>query len=257
MRKLPVTLVFLTTSKGHFGRRTDWRLTLADIDRQLPLEHFGGLVASLKVTPGDEAIGREMEAELVARGFKVSTAVAAWSRGTSHQVAYNQDLIRISQHPEVHAQPYVWVIEDDGAILIHNGSLEKLLADSVALLASDPNVVSVRLRRRGDDRGPEVPCPWGPRLFASQDLNFQPWLARSRDFQLAALCIERAPALQAAMQIEMLWRHVMDGFTRSACRHAVWECDVAESIHLGVPEPAHSAALLQLNLSTPTPPCTK
>lgn len=249
MTRAPITLLFFTTTRGHFSRRTDWKLTLDDIDRQLPLSTFGARLASLKVTPGDEEIGAVMQRELEARGFRVIAITADWQRGHSHQVAYCEDAIRLSRQPEVHAHPYVWWIEDDGAIRCHDGSLARLLADSTSMLAADPDLLTVRLRRRADDRGPVVPVTYGdPRLFHSEDLNFQPFVARARDLQLAALCVERNPEAQATVQIERLWRVVFDSFSRSRLRHAVWECEHAEVWHLGVPQAEHEAACRQLGL---------
>ena len=82
---LPITLALFTTTKGHFGRRTDWRVSLDHLDKQLPLSLFGAKVASLKVTPGDEERGHEMKRQLEERGFTVMAQVGEWVRGSSHQ----------------------------------------------------------------------------------------------------------------------------------------------------------------------------
>lgn len=251
--KLPITLCLFTTTKGHHKRGfTDCRITLNHLDAQLPLSLFAAKVASLKITPGDEALGGQMADELSVRGFKVLTEVAAWQRGTSHQQAYNEDIQRISRDPLVHAQPYVWWVEDDGLLDCHGCTLERLLADSARMLAENADLLTVRLRRRADDRGPEAGPQTDTRFFWSQHFNFQPSILRTRDFQLAALFIERNPHLAAQVQIEALWRMVLGNFTRSPLCHAVWECDHAESIHIGVPQAEHEAALRQLGL-TPLP----
>lgn len=250
MNKLGITLCFYTSTKGHWGRKTDWKLTLDHIERQVPLSLFGGLLASLKITPGDEALAAEMEKELVSRGFKVLAATADWSRGTSHQVGYMGDVCRLARDPLVHSQPYVWWMEDDGACLSHDYTLERLLAESMRLLATDADSLTVRLMRRCDDRGPTVePAQQDPRFFYSQDFNFQPAVLRARDFQIGALCIERNPQFAAAVQCEQLWRMVLDNFSRSELRHIVWEPDFAEVLHLGVPQADHDQLVKQHNLS--------
>lgn len=245
MTPLPITLCFFTSTKGHYGRRTDWRLTLDHLDRQLPLSLFGGRICSLKITPGDEALAATMQSELEARGFKVLTATADWSRGASHQAAYMDDVCRISRDPLVHAHPYVWWVEDDGLCLSHAYPLERLLGESAHMLAADSNLLTVRLRRRDDDRGPTVAdeARTDPRFFYSQHFNFQPGILRSRDFQLVAMQIERNPGAAASIQCEMLWRMVLAQFTRSLMCHAVWECDHAETIHIGIPQAEHEAAI--------------
>lgn len=249
MRNLPATLCLFTSTRGHFGRKTDWRVSLDHLDRQLPLTSFGGLLASLKITPGDEALAAQMQVELERRGFKVLTAVADWVRGTSHQIAYMEDVCRLSRDPLVHAQPYVWWFEDDGACICHEYTLERLLAESFRMLATDPDLLTVRLMRRCDDRGPTVePAEKDPRFWWSQHFNFQPAVLRARDFQLAALLVERNPQAVATIQCEMLWKMALANFTGSPFCHAVWEPDFAEVLHLGVQEPAHSAALRALDL---------
>ncbi len=249
MNKLPITLVFMTSSKGHWGRKTDWKLTLDQLEKQIPLSSFGGLLASLKITPGEEALAAEMEKELVSRGFKVLTATADWSRGTSHQVGYMNDACRLARDPLVHSHPYVWWVEDDGVCLSHDYTLERLLAESMKMLATDADLMSVRLMRRCDNRGPTVQPPQtDPRFFYSEDFNLQPAVLRARDFQLTGLLLERNPEKVGTVQCERLLRMILDSFTRSKLRHAVWEPDFAEVLHLGIPQSEHDQFVKQHNL---------
>lgn len=249
MNQLPISVCFFTSTRGHFSRKTDWKLTLDHLDKQIPLSSFGGLLASLKITPGEEEIAAAMEKELTGRGFKVLTATADWTRGTSHQIAYMSDVCRLARDPIVHSQPYIWWMEDDGVCLSHIYTLDRLLAASISLLADDANLVSVRLMRRCDNRGPTVESTArDPRFFYSHDVNLQPLLLRARDFQLLALGLERNWEAVKTVQCERLIRMILDSFTTSQFRHIVWEPDFAEVFHTGIPQSEHEQLCKALNL---------
>ncbi len=234
---LPISLCFWTSSKGHFGHRDVWRATLTHLDRQLPLKTFGARVAHIKVTPGEEAIGADMTADLAALGFETLTTVADWSRGQSHQLAYMEDVVRVSKHPSVTQQPYMLWLEDDSTITPHACSAEDLLLRSCRMLAEDNELTSVRLLRATDlSTSPMVEEPTDPRWFHSPHFNFQPALLRSRDFYLGARLVEANPQAMAQIQCEMLWRYVLAIFSRSAKQHLVWHPTFAETIHLGTPD---------------------
>ncbi len=245
MRTLPISLVLFTSSKQHFGFKDVYLKTLAHLDRQIPLSLFGARVAHVKVGLDDAAFGEEMRGELEARGFTVLTTSADWSRGQSHQMAYMQDVIKLSKEPSVYRHPYVLWTEDDQTITPHQCSAEDLLLQSCRRLADDNELVSVRLLRRGDlSTSPMVGRE--ETLFYSPHLNFQWPLMRARDFYLASLAIEHNPQAAATIQCEMLWRLVLANFSRSDRKHIVYLPDFAESIHLGTPE--YPALCKQLDL---------
>ncbi len=241
MKRLPICLCLYTSTKGHHKRGSqDCMLTVRDWDRQLPLTSFGGLLAHIRVSPGEETLGDEMATELRGRGFHVIMTTGAWSRGTSHQAAYMDTFVRMSVEDMIYKQPYYLHLEDD-SIVRSKLSLEDLLLESCQLLADDYRAVSVRVRRPNDDRGPDIPrTPSDPRLFWSQDVNFQPFLLRSMDFYRLAIILGQNPKACEEVQCERLVRLILDGFSRSPYRHAVYELDHAQTIHLGVAEPEFS-----------------
>ncbi len=231
---VPVTLCFFTSTKGHFGHKDVYLRTLNQLHRQFPLDYFGARLAHIKVTPGEEAIAEQMAEELVKRGFELLTTTAAWSRGTSHQIGYMQDVVTVSKDPLVHENPYVLWLEDDSLSVPHDGDYSRLLGDSLRFF-DDPEILSVRLLRRCDHAGSPI-LRQEKNYFFSPHFNFQPAFLRSRDFYLAALTIERNPEATARVQCEMLWRLVLANFTRNPLCHVVWNPDHAETIHLGTPE---------------------
>ncbi len=247
---LPISLCFWTSTKGHFGHRDVWRATLAHLDRQIPLRTFGALIAHVKVTPGEETLGAEMCKDLCKLGFETIATVADWSRGQSHQMAYMQDVVKLSKESAVYTQPYMLWLEDDQTITPHACSAEDLLLRSCRMLALDNELTSVRLLRASDlSTSPMVTedsTTHDSRWFHSPHFNFQPALLRSRDFYLGARLVEANPEGAATIQCEMLWRMVLTIFSRSPRQHRVYHPSFAETIHLGTPD--YPALKVSLNL---------
>ncbi len=249
--QLPITLCLFTSTRGHHSRKTDWLLTLNHWDKQVPLALFGARVAHVKVTPSDETLATDMRTQLESRGFHVITTVGDWSRGLSHGFQYLQDQIRVSMEPLVYTQPYLLFLEDDSVAVSHVVSLENLLMQACAKLAARHDLLTVRLRRRADDRGPAVETPDEPdtRWFYSSDTNFQPLVMRVLDFERLCMALESHPEACQTVQCERLWKLVFDHFNRSPRKHLVYECDYAETIHLGVPTGEHEAACLAAGIT--------
>lgn len=245
MLDLPITILFFTSTKGHFGRKTDWQITLNHLDKQVPLRFFN-LVAHVKTTPGDEALGTEMAISLQARGFKVIQTIGQWTRGLSHGANYLGDQVTVSKEPLVYKRPYVLFLEDD-SLIKSTVILENLLLQACDMLENDHELLTVRLMRRHDDRGPTFVHPEpNPRYFYSGDVNFQPMILRALDFYRLGMLLEINPEACQQIQCELLWRLILDNFSRSKYKYIVYEPDYAETIHIGVPDADHLAALEKL-----------
>ena len=235
MIPLPLTLALYTSTKDHFGHST-YLATLSHIERQLPLPAFSVKIAHIKITPGQEQIGVIIRGELEKRGFKVIETVADWQRGTSHQVAYNQDLIKMSKEKDLYQNPHLLWLEDDSTLTCHQDSLDKVLTRMVGFIESSSDVLSARFVRKSDFDGGLPILKRESDHFFSPYFDFQPLIMRSRDFYLAAKMIETNFQAQQNVQIEMLWRLVLGEFSRSELKHMVWLPDYAETVHLGTPE---------------------
>src|SRR4051812_25588300 len=109
---LPISLGLFTSTKGHFGRKRDWRITLDHWHKQVPLELFN-LVAHIKVSENEEALGTEMQYDLEQRGFNVLATHGNWKRGLSHGASYLGDQVTMSKKPLVYQRPYFLMLEDD------------------------------------------------------------------------------------------------------------------------------------------------
>lgn len=242
---IPISLVFHTSTKGHFGFKDMYLDTLNHIDRQIPLAAFSVKVATLKISPDESELGFKMQAELESRGFKVLAQMGEWHRGTSHQLAYLEDQRRASKELSIYQNPYVLMWEDDSPVICHKTSLEATLHRMMTHLESLPDYLTFRFIRRADFDGgvPQLKYDWeyyrkqDPDFFWSPYTDFQPLLIRSRDYYLLHKTIEDNWGLASHVQSEALWAMMLSRFSRSdKNKHAVWYPDYAETIHLGQPD---------------------
>lgn len=248
MNKLPITFALYTSTRGHFQRKTDWRLTLNHWEKQIPLNQFN-LVANLKTSPDEIELGRSMAAELTQRGFHVIETVGDWHRGTSHQAAYMDSVIKCSKDSRVYQQPFYLHVEDDSLAVSPSVNLEDLLLQSCQRLTEDHELVSVRLVRPHDDRGPTATHPKpDPRFYYSLDTNLQPLLLRSLDFYRLGLVLEQNPQACQQVQCEQLWKLILAQFSRSPFKHIVYEPVYAYTAHIGVGQADYDQLVKQHNL---------
>lgn len=249
MSRLPTLLMFMTTS-GHYGCRTIYRTTLDYLDRQLPLGQWGARVAHIKAKPGEEWIVDIMKADLEMRGFVVESAVAPWERGASHFAEYLKDQIKMSQHPAVCDNPWVYWTDDDYCAICHDDPFPMVLHRMQQIVDSDPNTLSMRfLREQDEDALKHAICTYPRKGYGFHaHFNWQPVLLRSRDFTLALKVIEDNWAQATQMHGEALWREVLKPFSRSEHKHAVWLPEYAQVANIGVPDYASVAARLGLTI---------
>lgn len=243
MTTLPISFVFMTSTKQHWGHKDVYLKTLNHWARHMPFAAYSVKVAHIKVSPNDESIAADMARELEARGFKVLTTVGAWSRGQSHQNQYLIDQIKVSKEPSLYRNPLILFVEDDSIIMTGDQSLDALLSKSAAML-DDPDVMSVRVMRPND---------WPPagsyqvidnQIFRHEHINFQPLLMRSHQFHSMLKTAEDNLTAASTVQIEMLWRLLLAPYSRAPLPHVVWNRDVAHTIHLGTPDyPALKSSL--------------
>lgn len=248
MNKLPITLALFTSSKGHFGRKTDYKLTLNHWDKQIPLSQFN-LIAHVKVTPGDEVLADEMKVDLERRGFHVLTTVAAWNRGLSHGSEYLRDMTTLSKDPKVYQSPYFLLLEDDSLAISHQLPLIDLLLKSCQMLSDNHELLSVRLLRRHDNQPSLGDVMCNPDCFYSPNTDFQPLIMRSLDFYRLCMVLEANPKACEQTHCEMLWRLILDQFSRSQLKHVLYKADHAETIHIGVPQEEHDKLVQTHNLT--------
>jgi hypothetical protein len=246
MTTIPATFLMFIATSGHAGWRSIYKATLDHCDRELPLSTWRTRAAHIKILPGEEAIGEWIKKDLEAWGFVVETAVAPWERGQSHYAEYLKDQIKMSQHPAVFSNPFVYWTDQDYLTVCHKHSYERVLHRMIQLVESCPDILSARFLREGDFPSSPVLETEGE-LFWSPHFNFQPLLMRSRDFHYACKAIEDNWAAAIKMHGEALWREVLKPLSRDHKQHAVWMPDYAEVANLGVSD--YRSVAQRFNLS--------
>jgi hypothetical protein len=249
-KKLPITFLMFATARGHYGCNTIYNTTIDFLNSKLPLNEWGALLFHIKIAPGEEKVGEQMKADLESRGFIVETEIANWKRGQSHFCEYLKDQIKMSQHPAVRDNPFVYWSDDDNIPLTHSDNFLKVLHRMVKTVESSQDIVSFRFLRENDTREPIVEDvnDEHPDFFYSRDFNWQPLIIRSRDFHRGCKVIEDNWHIATQMHGEGLWREVTAPMSRSKNKHAVWHPKYAEVANLGVPNYAEVASRFNLNI---------
>lgn len=234
MNKIPISLLFFTSTKQHFGFSDVYLTTLNHLNKRIPLYDFSVKIAHVKVTPGQEGVGNDIEKELVSRGFKVIKTTADWSRGLSHGNSYLKDQIKVSLEQSIYQNPHILFLEDDSTIECDKMPISALLARMTSMLDADKELLTVRLLRAPDLASSPIDMPMGD-FFYSPHTNFQPLVMRSIHFYLMLKFIEDNMEKLSSVQCEMVWRIILAQFSRSQFKHAVFYPDFAWTTHLGVP----------------------
>jgi hypothetical protein len=229
---------------------TDYRLTLNSWDNQIGLKTFGNLIAHIKITPGQEEVANSMRDDLKSRGFTVLETLGGWSRGLSHGAAYLSDMVTVSKYFDLYSQPYFLLLEDDSPVLAHRKSLFDVLTQAYLTLEANHELLTVRTIRRGDYDGGVQHVIGGENdiAFYSPNTDFQPMLLRSSDYYRLCIALERNPEACQKVHCEMLWRLILDNFSRSEHKHLVFKPDYCEALHIGIPEKEHKEICLKYNL---------
>ena len=236
VKKIPATLLMFATSRGHYGCNTIYQATIDHLNKHLPLSEWAGLLFHIKIAPGEELAGEKMKSDLQARGFTVETEFADWKRGQSHFSEYLKDQIKMSRHPMVRDNPFVYWTDDDYLAVTHKANYPYVLNRMIDIVQSSQDILSSRFLRENDTLEPitENVNENHPDFFYSRDFNWQPLIIRSRDFYLSCKMIEDNWPVACQMHGEALWREVMSGMSRSKNKHAVWHPSYAEVANLGV-----------------------
>lgn len=248
--KLPITYLMYLTTEGYGGCSTLYRSTLDHTERHLPLSSFRHLVASIKITPGREAVAEVMKEHLVSRGFIVETATAPWQRGPKHFEEYLKDMRRMSQHEAVRDSPYIFTTDHDYPLEVYKDPLIRVIHRMTQLLDDSFDTMSVRFQRQEDVDAMNTAIASEPErdLWWSKDWNLQPLVMRSIDYYRACKVIEDNWAAATSMHGEALWREVLAPMSRSPRKHAVWLPGYAQCVNLGVPHYADVAKRLNLTI---------
>lgn len=192
--KIPITVLLFTTSKGHWNRTDIYKNTVNSLFSQIPVENWGGLIASLKMNDGQDDVGNEIGNWLVNNKFTLVPGYGKWAHGQdSHQVEFLNDIARVNNFIET---PYILFEEDDWIIKPYEKDLEYWISRAIKTLEENPGIMQVRIPRFTNefDRINGLKQKHGintravklnNELFVSGDYSNNPYIARTRDLRAA------------------------------------------------------------------------
>ncbi len=203
--KIPVTVCLFTSTLGHFGLKTRYLETLNSLNSQIPLAEFAARVATIKVSPGEEAIGGEMEKKLQDCGFKVLKTFGAWShQQETHQNGYLNSMMQMYLDKDVLKNPYSLHLEDDFILRPYKFDLQYYIYKAINILEEIPDMVQVRFPRFNNEKdringlkqkhnidGIAGAVAGFPEFIASNDLSLNPSIVRPRDMKDALILMAK------------------------------------------------------------------
>lgn len=182
-----LTLLFATTTKGHFGRSDIYLKTLNDWKENGYLDNFEFKIAHIKDGGPEESDSGAMIENLRKFDFLILLTEGKFTHfNPSHSLGQLQDIGTLISTVKTE---YVFFLEDDFLIRPKNNNLEFHLSAAVNLLNSRADVIQVRIPRHSDDfphyktlQQTGAPNPgW---LKQNDIFSFNPFVARTSDMQI-------------------------------------------------------------------------
>lgn len=163
-KKLPLNLIFFTSTKGHFGHKDIYKHTLNNLAQKINPSLIPKKVAHIKISPGEENVATEMRAFLYQWGFNnVLESTADWSHNQNHGEEYTKDITKTLDFLAQNSpQEYSLWMEDDYVFNIKKDflKLEDLFGMGINALKDDLRnmVVRFNLNRAEKDKVEKVHC---------------------------------------------------------------------------------------------------
>lgn len=178
-----ISLIFLTTTRGHFNHKDIFIKTLTDWQNKNYLNLFQEKIAHIKVSPDEIHLGQDMSEAFNNFNFnEVIGTVDEWKHfDKSHFLGIINDLHRLSYEA---SQPYCFILEDDWLIHCYEHDLEYYINKSINLLEEFPDAMSVRFPRHKDDANhfPGTELTEDKEITKQGNLfSFNPTIVRTRD----------------------------------------------------------------------------
>jgi hypothetical protein len=148
MKKLPISLAFFTSTKGHWGYQDCYKHTINSISESVFTDVFSGLFAHIKNSgEGFE----EIEDWLKQKGFFVKIRDGIWdNHGTIFEseevLGYYGDMLNLLSENDLLKNEFILFCEDDNTINC-NGDFTEFLSRGMSLLKNRADILSVRINR--------------------------------------------------------------------------------------------------------------
>jgi len=180
---LPISLLFATTTKGHFDRRYIYSSTLQDWEAQKHLDIFSYKRAHIKNGKEDANWTAEgMREDILSYDFNEVLITEGNFKhfDASHSIGQLQDIGTLIENIPT---PYIFFLEDDFLVRAKNNNLEFHIKQSIELLESNEGVSQVRVPRHFNDFPHYKTLHRCHNGWLSQDdiFSFNPYIARTSD----------------------------------------------------------------------------
>lgn len=229
MNTLPLNLAFFTTTKGHFNYTDIYKKTLDSLFSQVNPDIFATKIAHIKVSEDTKDGLDDIRKTLTEYGIKSLISYGNWAHNQNHGVEYLLDICKMFSLPQLSA-PYTLFMEDD-FLFAPKDSLDRFFTKAIDIL-KDINVITVRFPRYTNEkervanlmRKHNIP---GKVVLNEIDSSFcyindhsnNPFIARTRDLQVACNLIKRFP--------ESFPLHPEHGFAAALKALSVYETPIA------------------------------
>lgn len=243
-------LVLFTSTKGHFGRKDIYDISLQKLEDQCggALENvFSNRFAHIKISPGEEDIGKNIRDNLESNwGFEVKSTIGGWEHDSiSHWDGYTGDILKAFSDDCVHKCEFSLFFEDDSPPKSRDFPAATQMA--MAALKRYKDKVSVMFYRGKDlpDREDAYGkldgfnriffqkqnfTEWGPTF------PFQPTVVRTRDIYQAYRVITQNYEKLKHLHIELISGMGMKTLTSDPEPFLFVDPEFCHSLHIGTPE---------------------
>jgi len=240
MRKLPISLTLYTTTKGHFGCKTNYQHTVKSLSNQISIKEFGSATAHIKISEGEMEGGLEMSEFLSKAGLNILSTEKNWNReGNNHAEGYFQDMMVMMNSESVHKNEFILFLEDDW--IINTDKLDFWLSEGVKCLKKNKDILCVRIN---DEINKDVSRATSINKYIyTQDsdytiygptLTFQPTLMRTRDWYAAVRHINKDWEKVKNQHCELISGYYMHSlFSNSPTPFAFFDPEKINATHIG------------------------
>jgi len=175
-------IVFLTSTRQHYGLNDVDIVSLKDLFKKSQLAAKVEKLAHIKIIPGDEKIAFGKQEFFKSLGFEVIHTTDHWQNDhESHALGLIKDMAKCYNHPMTKAHQFTFHLENDW--VFHSNELDRLLDNSVRILEENSNLVYHRYSRV--DQPDIVQRLKGQSkddfFIAKTEWSFNPAMLRSRD----------------------------------------------------------------------------
>lgn len=239
MSKLPINLVIISSTKGHYGNKNCYQLTIERLKRLLgeKMEIFSNKYIHIKESPDEHNISLEMQNYALLNDIQPIISVGEWAHfNISHYLEHSKDIYTIFSQQKLHNNEFTFWIEDDEFLVPKIENLTFFIEKSIDLLKSDKNILTCRFLREKQHLIDSNPIKLNDLFWLQGEFfAFQPNISRTRDLHIASQIMRKF--YDGKIQIEVYFSNIIKQLSESPRPFAVIDFDCAETLHFGSQTP--------------------